>query len=336
MDDAIRYVLCDPSCSGSGIASRLLDDAAIEAGDATPDGDNSANGSSCEGSGRGNGGGDSRKRKHVGGNGGGGGGGGKKKRGAAWGGSNSTNGRPIVPIIKPAASPAELHAADRADNRLQLLAKFQHEVVTHAMEFPSVKFVSYSTCSVHHEENEGVVESVLAAHPEFELANSVEQWPHRGIAATATTTAGGSGSKVCFAFQNGDCDRGDSCNFSHAAGVGAEGCSFNLEHVVRTEPNRDHATGMFVALFRRKGGAGRKVVAAGTAGSSGNDNTSGATATEVPGGEGSDPLTKKKKKKKKKSKKKKKKNKNETKEQVARANEGGGGVSVDVRSVGDA
>ena len=129
----MEYVLCDPSCSGSGIASRLLDDAAIEAGDASTNGDagssNNGGGGSGGGSSGDGGGGPDRKRKRGGGGGGGGvgggggnGGGGKKKKGASWHGSSGANGRPPVPIIKPAASPAELHAADRADNRLGLLA----------------------------------------------------------------------------------------------------------------------------------------------------------------------------------------------------------------------
>jgi hypothetical protein len=127
-----------------------------------------------------------------------------------------------VIAIKPAASPAELHKQDRADNRLQLLAKFQHEVVAHAMTFPTVKYVSYSTCSVHEEENEGVVNSVLQACPHFELVPAVTQWPHRGLPMSGYPPPQ----------------------------------TFDLSYVVRTEPGRDHATGMFEALFKRKSGVG--------------------------------------------------------------------------------
>jgi putative methyltransferase len=45
--------------------------------------------------------------------------------------------------------------------RLARLAAFQVKIVQKAMSFPSVKFVVYSTCSIHEEENENVVQEVL-------------------------------------------------------------------------------------------------------------------------------------------------------------------------------
>ncbi|KAI9152566.1 hypothetical protein H9P43_009358 [Blastocladiella emersonii ATCC 22665] len=68
-------------------------------------------------------------------------------------------------------------------DRLASLAKFQTEIVLHAMKFPAADLVSYSTCSVHAQENEHVVAAVLAANPRFELAprdRVLPAWPHRG------------------------------------------------------------------------------------------------------------------------------------------------------------
>jgi len=41
------------------------------------------------------------------------------------------------------------------------LAEFQLEALKHALSFPQVQFVSYSTCSVHVTENEAVVAEAL-------------------------------------------------------------------------------------------------------------------------------------------------------------------------------
>ncbi len=56
------------------------------------------------------------------------------------------------------------------NERLQNLANFQTTVLKHALSFPAVKRVVYSTCSVHEVENECVVFEVLKQfHSDFHL-----------------------------------------------------------------------------------------------------------------------------------------------------------------------
>lgn len=45
--------------------------------------------------------------------------------------------------------------------RLQALAGFQRKVLSHALSFPALQRLVYSTCSLHREENEDVVQAVL-------------------------------------------------------------------------------------------------------------------------------------------------------------------------------
>jgi putative methyltransferase len=47
--------------------------------------------------------------------------------------------------------------------RIATLSRFQLHILTHAMRFPSARKITYSTCSIHFEENEGVVFQALAS-----------------------------------------------------------------------------------------------------------------------------------------------------------------------------
>ena len=48
------------------------------------------------------------------------------------------------------------------EERLERLSSLQIRMVTHALtNFPNVKRVTYSTCSIYHQENEQVVETIL-------------------------------------------------------------------------------------------------------------------------------------------------------------------------------
>lgn len=53
------------------------------------------------------------------------------------------------------------------DGRLQSLAAFQLRCLNHALQFPHVQRVVYSTCSVHSEENENVVSASLQQNSGF-------------------------------------------------------------------------------------------------------------------------------------------------------------------------
>ena len=63
------------------------------------------------------------------------------------------------------------------------LAAAQKTLLLHAMTFPSVRAIVYSTCSVYDEENEMVVRDVLRAQSRFVLEEALPFWPRRGHTA---------------------------------------------------------------------------------------------------------------------------------------------------------
>jgi putative methyltransferase len=68
----------------------------------------------------------------------------------------------------------------KQEAKIRKLADFQVKVVVHALSFPSVSRVVYSTCSVNIEENEDVVDRVLKQNDEFEVVRILPNWPRRG------------------------------------------------------------------------------------------------------------------------------------------------------------
>jgi len=116
-------------------------------------------------------------------------------------------------LLDPSCSSSGMTTEPLADEgTVAELAANQRRIIRHAMRFPSVQRIAYSTCSVYQEENEQVVASVLASEEgaAFRLASCLPWWPRRGHAS-------------CF--------------------PGAELC-------VRTELE-DQTIGFFVALFER-------------------------------------------------------------------------------------
>ncbi|XP_051492023.1 28S rRNA (cytosine-C(5))-methyltransferase [Apus apus] len=77
-----------------------------------------------------------------------------------------------------------LEEAAPSPERLQALAGFQRRVLSHALSFPALRRLVYSTCSLHREENEDVVQAVLQEQGSaFRLVNAFPSWPCRGLAA---------------------------------------------------------------------------------------------------------------------------------------------------------
>ncbi|XP_030648691.1 28S rRNA (cytosine-C(5))-methyltransferase [Chanos chanos] len=89
----------------------------------------------------------------------------------------SCSGSGMVCLRNSSAEPQERDAG-----RLEALASFQLRCLNHALQFPSVQRVVYSTCSIHTEENEDVVSACLQQNPGFRLVNLLPEWPERGHA----------------------------------------------------------------------------------------------------------------------------------------------------------
>ena len=75
--------------------------------------------------------------------------------------------------------------SEAVDRRLASLSNFQAMLLRHALSFPSVRRVVYSTCSVHERENELVVHDVLqSTSNEFQLVAVLPTFPGRGESST--------------------------------------------------------------------------------------------------------------------------------------------------------
>ncbi|KAL6473292.1 hypothetical protein MHYP_G00194800 [Metynnis hypsauchen] len=71
-------------------------------------------------------------------------------------------------------------SAEQDGERLQALAAFQLRCLNHALQFPQLQRVVYSTCSIHSQENEEVVSACLEKNPGFRLVPLFPEWPERG------------------------------------------------------------------------------------------------------------------------------------------------------------
>jgi putative methyltransferase len=120
--------------------------------------------------------------------------------------------------------------------RLLKLAGFQYKIVKHALSFPKARVVVYSTCSIHAQENEHVVERLLddaaVAAQGWRVADRatvLPEWPRRGFPTEFNQVNQASGGQVR-----------DAATVAQIA----EGC-------VRALPKEDGGIGFFAVCFVR-------------------------------------------------------------------------------------
>jgi len=70
--------------------------------------------------------------------------------------------------------------SEALDRRLKSLTNFQAMLLRHALRFPSVRRVVYSTCSVYERENELVIQDVLQSSEQFQLVDILPKFSSRG------------------------------------------------------------------------------------------------------------------------------------------------------------
>ncbi|CAK7563658.1 MAG: hypothetical protein SEPTF4163_001531 [Sporothrix epigloea] len=149
----------------------------------------------------------------------------------------------------PAAALDSLETKNDPAARLAALASFQLAILRHAFSFPAARRVTYSTCSVHAQENEHVVVRALrtARKKGWRLLRRDEQvagmqaWPVRGDVASAANVPLDDGSD-----QDGDdVDDDDALAADEDAAAVAEAC-------IRSYAGDDRGVmGFFVAAFVR-------------------------------------------------------------------------------------
>ena len=156
----VGAILLDPSCSGSGIVGRddVLQMHLPEAQDRQV---------AAQTGGKGK----------------------KRKRGDET--SQTNNSAAVVSVDMDDSMLEETPLTDKLSERLIALASFQLHILTHAMRFPNAHKITYSTCSVHFEENEGVVFQALASNVALEQGweilkreeqvEGLQKWHRRGV-----------------------------------------------------------------------------------------------------------------------------------------------------------
>ncbi|KAL5388084.1 hypothetical protein DPSP01_003077 [Paraphaeosphaeria sporulosa] len=156
----VGAILLDPSCSGSGIVGR---DDAVKMHLPVP-----GVGGALVATSQNN---RKRKRDHE-----------------------TTQGSKTFSISLDDVVPEETPLEGQLSERLTALSTFQLRILTHAMRFPKAKKITYSTCSIHFQENEGVVFRALASKiarargwrilPRDRQVQGMKDWNRRGVLET--------------------------------------------------------------------------------------------------------------------------------------------------------
>lgn len=160
----VAALLLDPSCSGSGIVGRDSMPELHLPEAPTPPGKGNAKGKEGKG-------GKKEKKEDK-----------KRKR------DEEEPEKPVM--VDDEGNVQTLKGEQELTQRLRALSAFQLTLVLHALEFSSAKRVTYSTCSVHAEENESVVMRVLESEvakrrgwrvlKREEQVRGMREWPVRG------------------------------------------------------------------------------------------------------------------------------------------------------------
>lgn len=117
-----------------------------------------------------------------------------------------------------------------SNDRIKTLSNFQYQALYHATtDFPRVDRVVYSTCSLYIQENEGVVQRLLASNSDWELRapTCLKNWHRRGLFIEESDR-----SSVDIAFVSLTRDQ--------------------AKCLIRVHPDEDATNGFFVACFERK------------------------------------------------------------------------------------
>ncbi|PSN75022.1 S-adenosyl-L-methionine-dependent methyltransferase, partial [Corynespora cassiicola Philippines] len=156
----VGAILLDPSCSGSGIVGR--DDAiTMHLPDPHVGARPSANATKSK----------------------------KRKRGNDT--DSTSAAAKTLDLTMDDAAQEETPMDGKLAERLAALSTFQLRILLHAMRFPNARKITYSTCSIHFEENEGVVFQALASKVAKEQGwtvlkrerqvDGLKKWKRRGV-----------------------------------------------------------------------------------------------------------------------------------------------------------
>ncbi|KAF5342347.1 hypothetical protein D9611_001609 [Ephemerocybe angulata] len=134
---------------------------------------------------------------------------------------------------------------DVTADRLSKLAAFQLKMIKHAMKFPQVKKIVYSTCSIHATENEHVVRDALLSEEaqanQFSLAprnEALGSWSRRGLESEMASKG-----------------KAFSSPYYHCLQLRLPNAE-DAESVIRCSPGEDFTNGFFVSCFIREEGCG--------------------------------------------------------------------------------